>query len=362
MLHCIYDDPANPWLGGGGAHRVLELYRRLPDRVEATVLAGRYPGARDEERDGVAYEFRGIPRPYALSRLTYGAAATRALRNGRYDVGVIDFSVYSPVRAPGDRPIGYVVHMPIGPTAADRWGRVLGAMVARRERRMLGRARRIQTTSRWMEERLRPITGPGTGIDIVGSGVDEAFFRLSRQEPSHLLFYGRLDSYQKGLDILLEAYARTRRDMQEAPELVIAGRGDRGRVEEAVASAGLDGVRIEAPVTRERVLELLSQALLLLMPSRFEGLPVVPMEAMAAGVPVIASHVGGLGEIVDDGRSGVLVPPENPASLGDTVTALLRDPPRRAEMSRQAAAAAHAFRWDAIADAHYDWLRSLIAI
>lgn len=360
VLHCIYDDPGNPWVGGGGAHRVLELYGRLTDRIEATVLTGRYPGARDQRREGVEYRFRGIARPYPLSRLTYGLAATRALRTGDFDVGVVDFSVYSPVRAPAERAIGHVVHMPIGPTVRGRFGALLGGMVDRRERRMLRRAQRIQTTSHWMESRLRPIATTGSRIDIVGSGVDDVFFEVSPGEPSHLLFYGRLDYYQKGLDTLLEAYGRMTTEVPDPPQLVIAGRGNRTRVEEAAAAAGLEGVRVEAPVSRDRVLELLSGALMLLMPSRFEGLPVVPMEAMAANVPVVASAVGGLGEIVEEGRTGLLLPSEEPVALAEAVISLLRDPTRRHQMARDAGAAARAFRWNAIADDHYAWLRSLI--
>ena len=79
VLHCIYDDPSNPWVAGGGSLRVLELYRRLTDRVEVTVATGSFPGSRDEVRDGVRYVRLGVPSPYALSRLSYGAAATRML-------------------------------------------------------------------------------------------------------------------------------------------------------------------------------------------------------------------------------------------------------------------------------------------
>jgi len=75
VLHFIYDDPANPWVAGGGAVRVFELYRRLGGRVDATVVTGNYPGAADGVQGGVRYLRLGATGPYALSRLTYARAA-----------------------------------------------------------------------------------------------------------------------------------------------------------------------------------------------------------------------------------------------------------------------------------------------
>jgi glycosyltransferase involved in cell wall biosynthesis len=359
ILHCIYDDPSNPWLGGGGAHRVFELYRRLTDEVEAVVAAGAYPGAADGEREGVEYRFLGADRPYAISRLTYGMRATQLLREGDYDAAVFDFSVYTPIRVPSHRPIGHVVHMPIGPTAPGRWGRAVGRLVSAREARMLGRARRVQTTSHWMEAQLRPVVAPGARIDVVRSGVDDVFYDVRRAESDYVLAYGRLDYYQKGLDLLLDAYGRIRDRLPSAPGLVIAGRGDRSRVETAIRESGLAGVSLEAPVERDRVLELMAGARALLMPSRFEGLPVVPIEAMAAGVPVVAADVGGVAEIVDSGEDGVLVPPERADILADAALELLDDDIRRRRLSKAARLSAARFRWQTVADEHLEWLDHL---
>lgn len=358
VLHCIYDDPTNPWLGGGGAHRVFELYRRLTDSVAATVATGAHPGAVDGERDGVRYVHLGLSWPYPLSRLTYGLAATRLLDEGEYDAAIFDFSVYTPLRVPEGRPVGHVVHMPIGPTARARWGRIPGGLVAWRERQMLGMARRVQTTSRWMAGRLRPLVDPGARIDVVRSGVDDVFFGVERGDPVHLLSYGRLDVFQKGLDLLLDAYGRFRDGHPSPPPLVIAGRGDRRRVEAAVAGAGVDGVRVEAPVDRARVLELMRRAHGLVMPSRFEGFPVVPLEAMAAGLPVVATRVGGMEEIVVEG-AGILVPPEDADALATALTRLTADRDQSMRMSRVAREAATRFTWEAAAAEHRAFLESL---
>ena len=100
VLHCIYDDVENPWVGGGGAVRLRELYRRLTDRVEVVIATGRYPGARDETLEGVSYVRLGASAPYAWSRASYATHAQRLLQSERYDAAVLDFSVYTPVRLP----------------------------------------------------------------------------------------------------------------------------------------------------------------------------------------------------------------------------------------------------------------------
>jgi glycosyltransferase involved in cell wall biosynthesis len=109
------------------------------------------------------------------------------------------------------------------------------------------------------------------------------------------------------------------------------------------------------------VLELVAGALALLMPSRLEGLPMVPAEAMAAGVPVVAASVGAVPEVVDPPRGGTLVPPDDPDALADAALALLADPGRRAALSASARESARRFSWDAVADRHLEWLQSIAA-
>ncbi len=361
VIHCIYDDPGNPWLGGGGALRVWEIYRRLADRVDATVVAGRFPGATDHEAEGVKYRYLGRSRPYALSRWSYGRAATRLLRTGSYDAGIFDFSVYTPLRVPRQRPVGHVVHMLIGPTAARRWGRVVGGAVLRRERRMLSQASEVSTTSHWMERQLEPILPPDARLSIVRSGVPEEFFQVQRQDRGYVLYYGRFDVFQKGIDTLLEA-VRLARKKQPGLELRIAGRGaDAEAIRRRVAESSLHGaVHLQPDVSREDTLKLLGGAALLAMPSRFEGLPMVAAEALAAGVPVLATDVGAVSEIVTSGGTGLLVPPEDPHRLAEAMVSLLGDDVWREAMSRAARRDARRFSWDAVAEDHYRFLTGLL--
>jgi glycogen(starch) synthase len=362
VLHCIYDDPGNPWVAGGGAHRVREIYRRLADRVDVTVATGNYPGARDETVEGVRYRRLGATEPYAWSRASYARAATRLLHAGDYDAALFDFSVYTPIKLPRTGPVGMVVHMLHGATSNERFGILLGGFVRRAELRAIRRGRWITTQSEWMIEQLRPLVPPSTRLVKVGSGVPDEFSGVERHEGDYLLYYGRFDVFQKGIDVLLEAFARIAA-ARPGVRLVLAGRGkDEARVRQLAADPRLGGrVEVRAGADRAEVLALMSGALALLMPSRLEGLPLVPGEAMAAGVPVIAAAVAAVPEVVAPPERGVLVPPEDPEALAAATLALLDDPARRARISSASRAYGRRISWDAMAADHLRFLEQIAA-
>jgi glycogen synthase len=360
VLHCIYDDLRNPWVGGGGAQRAFEIYRHLGDRVDVTVVTGNYPGAETGIIDGVRYARLGAREPYALSRATYGVAATRLLRRAEYDAAVFDYSAYTPLVVPRDRPVGISVHHLTGPTARARWGRLGAGVLVRAERAMLRRAARISLSAAIVEPQLRAVVGPGPVVEIVGAGVGEEFFRIRRAEAGFILFFGRLDVFQKGLDTLIAAFALLR---ESHPDVVlkVAGRGkDAAGVDRLAHAAGVaDGVELLGPVTDARRLELLAGATLMLMPSRFEGFGMVAAEAMAAGVPLVSSDAGSLPEVVAPPAGGLTVPVGDPGALARAAAALLDDEDRRADLSRTARESALRFQWEAVADRHHRFLENI---
>jgi glycosyltransferase involved in cell wall biosynthesis len=360
ILHVIYDDPDNPWVGGGGAVRVLELYRHLAGAVDATVLSGAFPGGSDEVRDGVRYKRLGRPAPYAWSRLTFARAASKWLAQARYDAAVFDFSVYTPIFVPTARPVGITVHHVTAPTARHRWGRIAGPLIGRVERRMLRRARCFSATSGATYEQLRRIAPPGSTIAEVGAGVDDRLFDLQRQESEYLLYFGRMDWFQKGLDVLLRAFAELGADYPSL-ELRLAGRGrDLDRVEREAVNLGIrDKLVLLGSVSEAERMRLFAGAKVLLMPSRFEGFGMVAAEAMAAGVPIVAASAGSLPEVVAAPAGGILVPPGDASALASATASLLDSADHRAALSKTARASAERFRWSVVAGQHLEFLRAI---
>jgi glycosyltransferase involved in cell wall biosynthesis len=145
-------------------------------------------------------------------------------------------------------------------------------------------------------------------------------------ESGYLLFVGRL-RIRKGVEVLLEALRDLRLRVPSAA-LRIAGDGEhRGRLERRTAELGLgDAVTFFGTCGAGRVRRLLAGAAALVVPSTYEGMPLVVLEAMEAGVPVVASAVSGIPEVVVDGETGWLVPPEDPEALADALGEVLTDP------------------------------------
>jgi glycosyltransferase involved in cell wall biosynthesis len=154
--------------------------------------------------------------------------------------------------------------------------------------------------------------------------------------PGYLLFVGRL-RIRKGVEVLLEALRELRRKVPGAV-LRIAGDGEhRAALERAAAELG-PAVAFLGTRDASQVRTLLRGAAALVVPSIYEGMPLVVLEAMEAGVPVVASAVSGIPEVVVDGETGWLVPPEDPEALARALEAVLTDPDearRRGEAGRR---------------------------
>jgi glycosyltransferase involved in cell wall biosynthesis len=154
-------------------------------------------------------------------------------------------------------------------------------------------------------------------------------FQEKREDDSqdgYLLFVGRL-RIRKGVEVLLHAMQRLgERDPNH--RLLIVGSGEhRDRLEKVVAKLNL-GARVEflGACEPERIPRLMAGARALVVPSIYEGMPLVVLEAMAAGVPVVASRVSGIPEVVQDGVSGWLVPPEDVETLAAVLQEIEEDP------------------------------------
>lgn len=129
---------------------------------------------------------------------------------------------------------------------------------------------------------------------------------------------------RKGLDVLLDAVAALAGNGMR-PAVWLAGDGpERGALAAQAERLGL-GAQVRFLGYRRDVGDLLAACDILVLPSRREGLGNAALEAMGAGRPVVASAVGGLAEAVIDGRTGLLVPPEDTAALGAALERLLRD-------------------------------------
>jgi glycosyltransferase involved in cell wall biosynthesis len=171
-------------------------------------------------------------------------------------------------------------------------------------------------------------------LHIVHCGVDPARYdRGPRERPGkRLLFVGRLAAV-KGVPVLLRAFAETLEAHPEAHLTLIGDGPERARIEALARELGLGGaVRFPGYLSQDEVADELARADLFVLPSFAEGVPVVLMEAMAARLPVVATRIAGIPELVDEGVAGRLVPPGDAASLARALSDLLAEPDLRRRM------------------------------
>jgi glycosyltransferase involved in cell wall biosynthesis len=180
-------------------------------------------------------------------------------------------------------------------------------------------------------------------VVLVHCGVDTEFFRPmeleSNEGPLAILCVGKLHEV-KGQTYLVEACRLLTEAGINLVCTVVGDGPDRAALARQIADSGLDGhVKILGERDRVQVAELLGEAHVLAAPSvptkrgKREGIPVVLMEAMSAGVPVVASRLSGIPELVEDEVTGLLVPPRDPTALAHALRRLHDEPALRERLA-----------------------------
>ena len=332
-----------PPLGGGAGNATANMARELAALGhDVRVVTAAYKGLPARERvDG--FEIRRLPavRRHAdhcspLEMLSFLASAC----------------AYLPVAAGAWRPGACVAFfgIPCGPAAwllrllrgvpyvvSLRGGDVPGfqpydlagyhRLTAPLIRFLWRRAAAVVANSRGLAD-LAARSAGAVPIRMIPNGVDAARFtpaeELSREGPVRLVFVGRLVR-QKGLDVLLEALARL--PGEACFEATIIGDGPlRADLAAMAARLGLAAkVRFAGWVSRADMPETLRHADAFVFPSRDEGMPNAVLEAMASGLAVAATRIAGNEELVEEERTGFLVPPDDAAALAAVVARLVAD-------------------------------------
>ena len=173
---------------------------------------------------------------------------------------------------------------------------------------------------------------PRSRVHVVPNGIDVRDREPPPPKEPPVVGTAAVLQYRKRVDVLLDACARSGRPMR----VEIFGDGPLRQELEAQASAlSLDATfHGEVPDLRDRLRDFD----LFVLPSRDENLPMSLLEAMAAAVPVVATRVGGVPELVQDGVSGVVVEPERVEPLAAAIASLVDKPARRVELGRAGAA------------------------
>lgn len=327
---------------GGSQRQIVHLLRGLRARGRQVELL--YFRERSHLVD--ALEAEGIPVHRIDKRGAFDPVFVwglwRFLRRGRFDVAHV-FSITAELwvrlLSPAVRRLSLVSSVRgLGLNGPD-WHWLAKRWI------MQGSAAVISNSRAGAELVARRCRFPIEGIDVVPNGLElpppacaadrlslRRGFGLGPATPL-LLFVGRLVP-EKNLPLLLDALSRL--PSAQRPMVWLAGEGpERVRVESLIVSLGL-GDSVSLLGERSDARSLMQAADLLVLPSREEGLSNVLLEAMAVGLPVIATAVGGSPELIEDRVTGRLLPSDDAAALARAIAELLGDADERARLAAAA--------------------------
>jgi glycosyltransferase involved in cell wall biosynthesis len=212
-------------------------------------------------------------------------------------------------------------------------------------RQKLHEARFVVTVSEYNRLHLATLAGEPAGRKILRlyNGIDLQRFQpgpASLRDPELILAIGRLEE-KKGFHHLIAACAMLRKSGHRF-RCLIAGQGrEHDALAETIKRLDLQGeVSLVGAQPQELLIETLKRAAILVLPCVVsstgdrDGLPTVLLEAMAMGLPVVSTHLAGIPEIVQDGKTGLLVSPGEPAQLAQAISELLRQPELRESFGR----------------------------
>ena len=328
---------------GGTERQMVELVRRLdPSRWTVHIACFRrrgswFPRAAEAARSVAEFPVSSLKRPSMLRQMWSFAEWCRAKRIALVHTADIYANIFG-------LPAAALASVPA--RIGNRRGQIQPpdrppAQIAM-QRAAYGFAHKVVANSRAAANRLIFERVPSRKIAVVPNGLDcdRVPPRPPRATLRKVVVVANLRP-EKGHDVLIDAAVDVLRRFPDARFEIVGGGPDL-----APLLARAEARRVLHAFTflgqRDDVAARLAAADIFVLPSRSEAFPNAVLEAMAAGLPIVASRVGGLCELIEEGTTGLLVPPGDPQPLADRICRLIADPPHAARMGSAARTAVHA--------------------
>lgn len=353
----IYDHVGNPHYGGGGALVVAHVARRLAAEHEVTVFCGSYRGCTPGVSAGVRYRF--LPVGWAGARggqVLFQLLLPLVALVHRTDLWIESLTPpasVSLVPLAARAPVLALVQMLCGADMQRRYRLPFEAI----ERRGLRLYRNFIVLNDIDAELVRAAS-PGSRVEVIPNGVDipdipDISEAATADVEGPILYLGRVDVRQKGLDLLLAAVVD-----EPTVRLDIAGSGtpvEMNRLRSLIPPSAAPRIRLLRRVEGERKEGLLRDCLFAVVPSRYETFCLTALEAMSYGKPVVHFDLDRLSWIGPG--SGIAVPAFDVAALRTAILDLLVDTQRRADLGRGARERSLDYSWPDVTLRH----RTLVA-
>jgi len=365
ILQIIYESPGCPFGFGGAGVRAYEIYKRLKDRHDITLLCMKYPGAEDGEREGLKHIFAGTEsRSLTRSVLAYTMRAAQFVRKhaDNFDVIIENFLPSTPFFSKflTRKPVILQVQGIMEKHSLKKFSPLYSLPMYAVEQFYPGLHDRFIfvsdiTKKKIMERVKRQVIS----CHVIPNGIGEELLNVVPEERDYILFLSRIDIYTKGLDVLVGAFEKLSNHYPSL-KLILAGY-EFDKVDTLLSGMKpslREGIQYAGFVSGEEKIDLLSKAKLFVMPSRHESSPISILEAAACAKPVIVSDIPELGFVSESGF-GLSFPSGSMDGLAANIDLLLREAETRADMGRKGREYAGQFLWDGIALQFEDALRHI---
>lgn len=354
ILQLIYESYGSPFGFGGAGVRAYEIYSRLKDRHDITLLCMRYPGARDGEIEGLRHVFVGTEsKSLTKSVIAYTIKAAYYVKKygDGYDIVIENFLPSTPFfsRFLTKTPVILQIQGIMERHSLKKFNPFYAfPMYSVEKFYPCLYDRLIFVSGVTMEKVMSGIKHGGSRSYLIPNGIDRKYLNYHGVEGDYILFLSRIDIYTKGIDTLIKAFNYISHDFPDL-RLVLAGyefdnfkkvfslcpSGLIQRIEHAGFVSGIDKFR------------LLSGSRVFILPSRHESSPISILEAAACGRPVIVSDIKEL-SFVEKNRFGLSFSSGSAEDLANKLRLLLNDKEKRTEMGMHGRTYASQFLWDDI--------------
>lgn len=339
------DNLRNPFWAAGQARATREVGKLLAKKHSVTVYCSKYPGYKDYQEDGISYKHVGVAVPNSrVTNLFFILSIPYFIRSIKADVIIENFNAPISVSfAPLFTKIP-VIGLPTMFNAHEFTKKyhipfhLVEAFGSKFYKYFLPYSD--------VDSNKIKMYNPKIIYKIVPQGVSKDFFAIKHKKPEYILFLGRFDIQQKGVDLLLKAYAQVKKSI--GYPLVIAGHGpDEQKIRQLVKQYDLEKlVTITGPAYGDKKAELIAKAIYVAFPSRHDEISLWALEALASGMPLICFDLPECRWITSD-----VSVKAKPFDTADYAHALVKatNPKLNTKMRKNARDLAEKYTWESVA-------------
>jgi glycosyltransferase involved in cell wall biosynthesis len=352
ILHLLYESRGDYFGCGGVGSRAYAIYGNLRKRHDITLLCRKYPGVRNGEIGGIRHIFVGREtRNFTRALLSYARMASHFVRERGedYDIIIEEFSPAIPtfLNFYRKRPLILQVQAHTGRRYFEKYNYIYAAVLYVLEKIRPVFYRNFIFVS---EDTKRKFHLPGKDqgtFEIIPNGIDEELLSLEHIESDYILYLGRIDIHNKGLDTLIEAY-KDFYSSYPSVRLVVAGDGRDmtrfRRMIEKLPDRIQKNIELAGWVDGERKRDILRDALTVVFPSRYESQPITVLEAAASAKPVIVSEIRELAVFAEK-EAGLSFQAEDPSMLTEKIIQMVKNKDLRVSCGLRGRRLAEDRRW-----------------